>query len=160
MTALKKSAQSVQAALDVAGLDCQVREFPASTRTAKDAAQAIGCQVAEIAKTIVFRAEFTDQAVLVIASGVNRIDEARVEKHLGESMGKAGPDFVRQKTGFAIGGVPPCGHSSQVRIFLDQDLLALEKVWAAAGTPNAVFGIQPMDLIHLTGGQVIEVTPK
>ena len=157
MADLKQSAQTVQAALETAGLDCQVRQFPASTRTAKEAAAAIGCDVAAIAKSIVFRADFTEQAVLVIASGVNRIDEAKIRAHLGEDLGKASPEFVRKKTGFSIGGVPPCGYATTVRIFLDQDLLALDQVWAAAGTPNAVFEIAPQDLVRLTGGQCVDL---
>ena len=155
---MKKSAQAVQAALDAAGLTCEVVELPASTRTAQEAAEAIGCTVAQIAKSIVFRAAQSNQPVLVIASGENRVNEAAVAAHLGEEIAKAAPDFVRDSTGYAIGGVPPCGHASELRIFLDRDLLSLPVLWAAAGTPNAVFSIEPEQLVRLTRGAVIDVT--
>lgn len=157
MNTLKKSAETVQAALDAAGIECQVREFPASTRTAADAAAAIGCTVAEIAKSIIFGLPQSERGVLVIASGVNRIDEQRVSEHLGEPVGKATPELVRQLTGFAIGGVPPVGHTTALPILIDRDLLALTTIWAAAGTPNAVFELTPGQLVALTGGDVIDV---
>lgn len=157
MKTLKQSAQAVQRALDAAGLDCEVREFPASTRTAQEAAEAVGCPVERIAKSIVFKASESGRPVLVIASGANRIDPEKVKAALGEAIGRASPDFVREATGFAIGGVPPCGHSTEIEIFLDEAMLALPEVWAAAGTPNAVFCIRPEELVRLTAGRVIEV---
>lgn len=156
---LKGSAARVQAALDQAGLDLNVRSFPTSTRTAQDAAAAIGCPVAAIAKSVIFRARESDRPVLIVASGANRVDEKRVARHLGEKLGRANAAFVREKTGFAIGGVPPCGHTTPPLVFLDEDLFALEEIWAAAGTPNAVFRLTPEALKTLTRGEVIRVKP-
>lgn len=158
MSGLKHSAQAVQDALAASGLECRVVELPASTRTAKEAAQAIGCSVAQIAKTIVFKTSQTQRAVLIIASGVNRVNEDAVVSSLGEPIEKALADFVREATGYAIGGVPPCGHPRPLTTFVDRDLLALDALWAAAGTPNAVFRIEPGDLVRVTGGQVLEIT--
>lgn len=157
MSGLKRSARAVQDALAAAGVDADVVELPASTRTAKDAALAIGCSVAQIAKSIVFRAANTGRGVLVIASGENRIDERLLGERLGEPVERASPQFVREASGFAIGGVPPCGHAVPLVTLLDQDLLELQTLWAAAGTPNAVFRLSPRDLLALTGGEVVRV---
>ena len=143
------SALRVQAAL---GAGYQVLEFEASTRTAADAAAAIGCSVAEIAKSLVFRAEPSARAVLAIASGSSRVDERKLGEILGERIVRADVDFVREKTGFAIGGVPPLGHAEPLLTLIDEALDAFETVWAAAGTPNAVFEITPAELLRLTGG--------
>ena len=157
MSSLKPSAQRVQEALAAHGLGLEVREFPASTRTAEDAAAAIGCTVAQIAKSLIFRGKSSDRPVLVIASGANRVDEEKISALIGEKIGKADADFVRTRTGFAIGGVPPVGHLEAPITVIDRDLLALEEIWAAAGTPNAVFRLKPEQLAVLTGGQVAEV---
>jgi prolyl-tRNA editing enzyme YbaK/EbsC (Cys-tRNA(Pro) deacylase) len=157
MTVLSSSAQRVQDALDQLDLTLRVVELPRSTRTAQDAAQAIGCTVGQIAKSLVFQTKPSGQAVLVIASGTNRVDEQVVAALVGEKIAKADADFVRQQTGFAIGGVPPVGHIQKLEIFLDEDLLVFEDVWAAAGTPNAVFRLTPTDLVRATGGRVIAV---
>jgi prolyl-tRNA editing enzyme YbaK/EbsC (Cys-tRNA(Pro) deacylase) len=157
MSSLKPSAQRVQEALAAHGLGLEVREFPASTRTAEDAAAAIGCTVAQIAKSLIFRGKSSDRPVLVIASGANRVDEKKISALIGEKIGKADADFVRTRTGFAIGGVPPVGHLEAPITVIDRDLLALEEIWAAAGTPNAVFRLKPEQLAVLTGGQVAEV---
>ncbi len=143
------SALRVQAAL---GPDYQVLEFDAGTRTAAEAAAAIGCSVAEIAKSLIFRAEPSGRAVLVIASGTKRVDERKVGDLVGEKIVRADADFVRQKTGFAIGGVPPLGHAEPLLTLIDESLSAFEAIWAAAGTPNAVFRLTPADLLRLTGG--------
>jgi prolyl-tRNA editing enzyme YbaK/EbsC (Cys-tRNA(Pro) deacylase) len=143
------SALRVQASL---GPAYHVLEFDATTRTAADAAAAIGCTVAQIAKSLVFRAETSGRAVLVVASGVNRVDEAKVGAILGKPIGRADADFVRAKTGFAIGGVPPVGHSEPSATLIDEALFAFAEIWAAAGTPNAVFRLTPADLLSLTGG--------
>ncbi|MGO4870586.1 MAG: YbaK/EbsC family protein [Roseiarcus sp.] len=143
------SALKVQAAL---GSDYQVLEFDAGTRTAADAAAAIGCSAAEIAKSLIFRAEPSGRAVLVIASGVNRVDERKVGEIVGEKIVRADADFVRSKTGFAIGGVPPLGHAEPLLTLIDESLSAFDAIWAAAGTPNAVFRLTPADLQRLTGG--------
>ena len=154
---LKESARRVQQALAAAGFDFQVREFPASTRTSEEAAAAIGCSVAQIAKSLVFRARESGRPVLVMASGANRVDEKAVGRLLGDKLERADADFVRLKTGFVIGGVPPIGHSERPACFVDADLMALVEIWAAAGTPNAVFRLTPAALVALTGGQVAEI---
>jgi prolyl-tRNA editing enzyme YbaK/EbsC (Cys-tRNA(Pro) deacylase) len=154
---LSSSAQKVQEAMKKLGFDYGVVELPSTTRSAADAANAIGCKVEQIAKSIVFRAKSTDRPVLVIASGVNRVNEKRVGELLSEPIGKADADFVRKATGFAIGGVPPFGHLQKMEIFIDEDLLNYDKIWAAAGTPNAVFGLFPADLVKMTGGRVTSI---
>ena len=136
------------------GFAFEVREFPDSTRTSAEAAAAIGCSVAQIAKSLVFRGGESGRAVLIIASGANRVDPAKAEALLGEAIGRADADFVREATGFAIGGVPPLGHDRPLVTLIDEDLLAFEEVWAAAGTPNAVFRLSPKDLGDLTGGRI------
>lgn len=158
MSSLKQSAQAVQAALEAKGFECRVVELPASTRTAKEAAEAVGCSVAQIAKSIVFEASGSGRAVLVVASGVNRVNEAVIASRLGEPIERASPEFVREATGFAIGGVPPCGHVRPLVTFIDGDLLALDVIWAAAGTPNAVFQIEPAHLVQLTDGAVLDIS--
>ena len=143
---LSPAAARVQAALHAAGLELRVIELPASTRTAADAAAALGCSVAQIVKSLVFRTVNSHEAVLVLASGGNRVDEQRVGVQLGEPIEKANADFVRQRTGFSIGGVPPIGHAAALRTLVDADLFALSELWAAAGTPHAVFPLTPADL--------------
>ncbi len=148
------SALKVQAVL---GDKFEVLEFDAGTRTAADAAAAIGCEVAEIAKSLLFRARESGRPVLVVASGVNRVDEKKVAAVIGEKIARADADFVRENTGFAIGGVPPVGHAVAPLTLIDEDLLKLETIWAAAGTPNAVFKLTAGELVELTGGRVAEV---
>jgi len=135
----------------------QVLEFDAGTRTAADAAAAIGCEIAEIAKSLLFRAKVSGRPVLVVASGVNRVDEKAVAALIGETIGRADADFVREATGFAIGGVPPLGHVIAPLALIDEDLLRFSAIWAAAGTPNAVFRLTPAELVELTGGRVARV---
>jgi prolyl-tRNA editing enzyme YbaK/EbsC (Cys-tRNA(Pro) deacylase) len=155
---LSASARRVQQALAALGMDLQVVELPASTRTSAEAAQAVGCQVGQIAKSLVFKALHSQRPVLVIASGANRVDEKKIEALISEPAGKADADFVRQRTGFVIGGVPPLGHSEPLVTFIDQDLFNYVEIWAAAGTPNAVFRLAPDDLVRMTGGQVVRVS--
>jgi Cys-tRNA(Pro) deacylase len=150
------SALKVQAAL---GPEFQVLEFEASTRTSLDAAAAIGCTVAEIAKSLIFKSA-QGRAVLVIVSGVNRVDEKKVGALLGKKIGRADADFVREATGFTIGGVPPVAHATPPIVLIDQDLQRFPIVWAAAGTSNAVFRITPADLIRLTQGQVADIAKR
>lgn len=154
---LKDSARRVQEAIEAAGFDFQVRQFPDSTRTSEEAAAAIGCDVAQIAKSLIFRAKESGRPVLVMASGANRVDEKAVGRLLGEKLGRADADFVRRATGFAIGGVPPVGHSETPVTFVDADLMELAEIWAAAGTPNAVFRLTPTELVALTGGAVADL---
>lgn len=155
--ALPPAAQRVQDTLTALGHAGRVRVMPASTRTSAEAAVAVGCSVAEIAKSVIFRAKPSEQVVLVIASGVNRVDEKKVAALVGEGIGKADAEFVRARTGFVIGGVPPLGHDSPPLVLIDRDLLALEHIWAAAGTPHAVFPLTPAELVALTGGRVADV---
>ncbi|QJR13583.1 YbaK/EbsC family protein [Usitatibacter palustris] len=154
---LPDSARTVQEVLRAKGIEARVMVLPQSTRTAKEAAQAVGCEVAQIAKSIIFKRADTQQAVLVITSGVNRVDEKRVAAHLGTELLKADADFVRAATGFAIGGVPPLGHRTPIETLIDETLLALDSVWAAAGTPNALFSIGARQLVAATGGHVMVV---
>ena len=154
---LPPSAQKIQEALAALGLSCQVVELPASTRTAQEAAQAIGCTVAQIVKSLVFRGSRTGKPILVLASGVNRVDEKRLGELAGEPVGKADADFVRKQTGFAIGGVPPVGHAAPIVTYVDADLLQFEEVWAAAGTPRAVFRLKPQDLPKMSQGTLTPI---
>lgn len=147
----------VQDALKALGFINEVMELQTTTRTSADAAQAVGCRVEQIAKSILFRGGQTHQPILVIASGANRVNEKKIETLISEPIGKADADFVRQRTGFVIGGVPPVGHLEKIQIFIDEDLLNYEEIWAAAGTPNAVFKLTPSDLVKMTGGPVISI---
>jgi prolyl-tRNA editing enzyme YbaK/EbsC (Cys-tRNA(Pro) deacylase) len=155
--ALSPLAQKVQAALAAQGFAFEVYELAQSTRTSAEAAQAVGCTLGQIVKSIIFRAAQSERAVLVLTSGANRVDEKKVAALLGEPLSKADPDFVRTRTGFAIGGVPPVGHAEPPVTFIDEDLLQYTEIWAAAGTPNALFKLAPADLIILTGGTVAKV---
>jgi prolyl-tRNA editing enzyme YbaK/EbsC (Cys-tRNA(Pro) deacylase) len=155
---LSGGARRVQEALAARGFAAQIVEYPATTRTAADAAAAIGCQVAQIAKSLVFRAPESDRPILIIASGTNRVNERAIRDLLGEPIAKADADFVRERTGFAIGGVPPVGHREPLTILIDEDLLAFDAIWAAAGTPHAVFRLDPADLPRLTGGRLARIT--
>ena len=157
MVSLSPSAQRVQDALTRLSLTLQVVELPDSTRSAAEAAEAIGCSVGQIAKSLIFKTKGSERPILVIASGPNRVDLNKIAALVGEKITKADADFVRKHTGFAIGGVPPVGHSQPVNTFIDEDLLAYEEIWAAAGTPNAVFRLTGEDLVRATGGNVIGV---
>jgi prolyl-tRNA editing enzyme YbaK/EbsC (Cys-tRNA(Pro) deacylase) len=156
---LSASAKKVQDALSALGLSLQVVELPGSTRTAVEAAQAVGCQVGQIVKSLVFKAKRSERPILVVASGQNRVDEKKIEALIGEPLGKADADFVRQHTGFVIGGVPPVGHLERLETFVDQDLLQFAEIWAAAGTPHAVFRLTPEDLVKMTGGTIANIKP-
>ena len=133
-----------------------VVEFDESTHTAQEAADAIGCQLAQIAKSILFRSA-GGKPVLVIASGINRVDEKKVKALLGEKIERASPDFVKEATGFEVGGVPPLGHASPCVVYLDEDLKAYPTLWAAGGTPNAVFEIGFEKLAEMSGATVADV---
>lgn len=152
--AASPSALRVQAIL---GDEFEVLEFDASTRTATDAASAIGCTVAQIAKSMIFRTTTDGRSVLVITSGSNRVDPAKVASLIGAPITRADAKFVLDMTGFAIGGVSPVGHKCEPLTLIDADLLQFSEIWTAAGTPNAVFRLTPADLIRLTGGRVENV---
>ena len=155
---LSKSAQSVQNVLTNKGfVKFKVVELLASTRTAQEAADTIGCEVAQIVKSLVFRTKKTNRPILILASGINRVNEKFIEKQIGKKITKADAEFTREHTGFAIGGVPPLGHKQSITTFIDEDLLNYEILWAAAGTPNAVFDLHSADLKELTNGIVISI---
>jgi len=154
---LSESAQKVQDSLNRHGVTCEVLELPDSTRTAQEAAQAIGCRVEQIAKSLVFQGKRTNRPFLVIASGANRVNEKKLRDLLSEPVRKADADFVREHTGFAIGGIPPVGHTKPIETFLDEDLLKQGKIWAAAGTPHAVFKLTAEDLVKITRGKVVTI---
>ncbi|MBX3710169.1 MAG: YbaK/EbsC family protein [Gammaproteobacteria bacterium] len=155
---LSKSAKVVQEALLKKGFSFEVVELPSSTRTAKDAANTLGCEVAQIIKSLLFRSEKTNQPILILASGINRVNEIMIEKIVGEKIVKADAGFTRDVTGFAIGGVPPVGHKQTINyIFVDEDLLKFDQLWAAAGTPNAVFSLRSNDLLNLTDGKIVAI---
>ncbi len=156
-TTLSLSPQKVQEALKALGFTNQVLELQSSTRTSAEAAQAVGCTVEQIAKSIVFQGRQTHKPILVIASGPNRVNEKRIEEFISEPLGKADANYVRNHTGFVIGGVPPLGHLEKLEIFIDEDLLKYEEIWAAAGSPNAVFKLTPSDLIKMTSGRVVSI---
>lgn len=155
---LSSSAQKVQSALSEKGLPFRVVELAASARSAEEAAQAIGCDVAQIVKSLVFRTKKTARPVLVLVSGKNRVDEKKLRILLDEKIGKADAAFVRAQSGFAIGGVPPVGHVRPLVTLIDEDLLGHRELWAAAGTPHAVFALQPEALRQL--GRVADIKVK
>jgi prolyl-tRNA editing enzyme YbaK/EbsC (Cys-tRNA(Pro) deacylase) len=138
------------------GLDAPVREFPEGTHTAQDAADAIGCPVAAIVKSLVFTLD--DEPILVLVSGANRVDTDALGARLGGTLGKADARTVKHATGYSIGGVPPLAHPAPLRTVIDEDLLALEVLWAAAGSATAVFPLVPDELVRLSGGEVLPVT--
>jgi prolyl-tRNA editing enzyme YbaK/EbsC (Cys-tRNA(Pro) deacylase) len=157
MTDLGASVRRVQEALAAAGGGHTVIALERSARTSAEAAVAVGCKVDQIAKSLVFRGRQSQRAVLIIASGGNRVDERKVAALVDEPIGRADADFVRQRTGFAIGGVAPVAHAEPLTILIDEDLLQWPEIWAAAGHPNTVFKLTPAELVRLTGGRVAAV---
>ena len=150
---MSKSLRRVEAALHEAGLSVQIRETDDSARTAEGAAAAVGCEVDQITKSIIFRGEESGHVVLFLTAGGNRVDPARATEIAGQPLGKADADLIRAETGFAIGGVAPVGHLRRIQAFVDPRLLEFDLVWAAAGTPRHVFAIAPADLIRVTGAE-------
>ncbi|WP_283148360.1 YbaK/EbsC family protein [Silvimonas soli] len=155
--AISASQQRVADVLARHDIAARIVTFDASTRTAADAAQAIGCDVAQIAKSIILKAKPSQRLVLVVTSGRNRVCEKTVAELVGEKVGRADADFVRVKTGFAIGGVAPVAHIEEPITLIDEDLLTYAELWAAAGTPNSVFRLTPTELVALTTGRVARV---
>ncbi|MGG7644551.1 YbaK/EbsC family protein [Rhodovulum sp. YNF3179] len=155
---MSKSVKRVRAALEAAGLDVEIVRTPDQTRTAQQAADAVGCEIDQIVKSIIFRGETSGAAILFLTAGGNRVDDAKAAALTGEPLGRADAALVRAQTGFAIGGVAPIGHLSPIRAFLDPRLTAFETVWAAGGTPHHVFPIAPRDLERLTGARVAGFT--
>jgi prolyl-tRNA editing enzyme YbaK/EbsC (Cys-tRNA(Pro) deacylase) len=154
---LSPSAQKVQDCLTELGFSNQIVEHEQTTRTSAEAAAAVGCEVGQIAKSVIFKGKTSGKAILVIASGANRVDEKKLRTLVGEKIEKPDADFVRSQTGFVIGGVPPVGHANPLLTFIDESLLAYDSIWAAAGTPNAVFPLSPADLVKMTNGQVADL---
>ena len=152
---LSRSALRVQRALEAAGIKSAVLELPQTTRSAGEAALAIGCAVEQIAKSVVFRRVDTGRPVIVVLRGVDRVDTKLLASHIGSAVERATPEFVRAATGFAIGGVPPLGHETPLETIIDAALLSYDVVWAAAGTPNAVFSASPRQLA--AGASVLSV---
>jgi prolyl-tRNA editing enzyme YbaK/EbsC (Cys-tRNA(Pro) deacylase) len=158
MTELKPAAQRVQDALNERGLDAQVRHMPTSTRTAEEAAAACGCEVGQIVKSLVFRGRQSGKAYLLLVSGANRVDQQAASAEIGEALDRPDAAFVRDVTGFAIGGIPPIGHAAAITTYIDQALLDHEVVWAAAGTPDAVFPVAPRRLAEAAAAKPMRVT--
>lgn len=155
---LPASAQRVQDALAAAGVTTRVIELAVAARTSAQAAEALGVEVGQIAKSLVFRAIASGRPVLVIAAGDRRVDEARVAAKLGEPIERATPEFVREHAGFAIGGVAPVAHASAMMTFVDASLRRFAVLWAAGGTPHCVFPIDPASLVRVSGGDETDVT--
>lgn len=153
------SSRRVNAALSEFGLHGRVRELSESTRTALDAALALGCEVRQIVKSLVFRTRDTGRPILVLAAGDHRVDEAWMARYTGEPLDRADPEFVRSATGFAIGGVPPVGHPRPLPTFIDFDLLEQSELWAAAGHPHAVFHLTSTELLEVSNGRPVAVVP-
>jgi len=154
---LSSSAQRVQSALNEHNLELRVVELPGSTRTSQEAADTIGCEVSQIAKSIIFRGKESETPILVIASGENRVSERKLKSVVGEKVEKPDAEFVLEETGYAIGGIPPVGHKNDIVTYIDEDLMDHKVIWAAAGTPNAVFSLTPQELLEITNGEIIDV---
>jgi len=157
MPTLSPSAQKIQDQLNSLGYDYNVIEHAESTRTAQEAADRASCELAQIVKSLIFKGKESGKPILVLTSGANRVDEKRISEYAGEPIGRADADFVRAVTGFAIGGVPPIGHPQNMETYLDEDFLQYETIWAAAGTPKAIFELKTSDLQKMTGGRVVRV---
>jgi Cys-tRNA(Pro) deacylase len=157
MQSLSPSAQKIQDLLNSLGYIYTVIEHTESTRTAQEAADRAGCELGQIVKSLIFRGKTSGKPILVLTSGANRVDEKRIAEYAGEPIGRAEADFVRTVTGYAIGGVPPIGHNEKMETYLDEDFLQYQTVWAAAGTPNAIFELKTGDLQRMTAGKLARV---
>lgn len=154
---LSASVARVKEALQIKGLAFEIKEFSESTRTANEAAAVIGCQVAQIMKSLLFRTVESKQPILILVSGKNRVNERSIEALVGEKIVKADADFTREVTGFTIGGIPPLENEKIHTVFIDQDLLDFEILWAAAGTPFAVFSLLSCDIQKITSGKIVSI---
>lgn len=157
METLSPSAQKIQDLLNSLGYDYQVVEHAESTRTALEAAERAGCELGQIVKSLIFKGKQSGKPILVLTSGANRVDEMRIRDYAREKIWKADADFVRIVTGYAIGGVPPLGHNEKMETYIDEDFLQYETIWAAAGTPKAIFELKTEDLQKMTGGKIVVV---
>jgi prolyl-tRNA editing enzyme YbaK/EbsC (Cys-tRNA(Pro) deacylase) len=157
MDTLSSSAQKVQDKLNSLGFGYTVIEHAGSTRTAQEAADRAGCELGQIVKSLIFKGRDSGKPILVLTSGANRVDEKRIRAYAGEAITRPDADFVRAVTGFAIGGVPPIAHLQKMETYIDEDFLQYETIWAAAGTPNAIFALKTEDLQKMTDGSVVTV---
>jgi prolyl-tRNA editing enzyme YbaK/EbsC (Cys-tRNA(Pro) deacylase) len=157
MPTLSTSAQKIQDQLKSLGYDYTVIEHSESTRTAQEAADRAGCELGQIVKSLIFKGKDSGKPILVLTSGANRVDEKRIREYAGEAISRPDADFVRTVTGFAIGGVPPIGHMQEMETYIDEDFLQYDTIWAAAGTPNAIFELKTSDLKKLTNGRIMRV---
>ena len=157
MNQLSPSAQKIQNLLNALGYEYSVIEHAESTRTAQEAADRAGCELGQIVKSLIFRGKTSGKPILVLTSGANRVDEKRISGYAGETISRADADFVRTVTGFAIGGVPAIGHAEKTETYLDEDLLPFPTIWAAAGTPNAIFELKTEELQKMTNGKIVQV---
>ena len=157
MSQLSPSAQKIQTLLNELGFSYTVIEHAESTRTAQEAADRAGCELGQIVKSLIFKGKDSGKPILVLTSGANRVDEKRITAYAGEHIVRADADFVRAVTGFAIGGVPPIGHAQKMETYLDQDFMQYGTIWAAAGTPNAIFELKTEDLQKMTGGKTAQI---
>jgi len=155
---LNKHSQKVQDTLKEFNVHTKVLELSSSSRTAKEAAEAVGCKIDQIVKSLILIKKQSNLPVLVLASGSNRVNDKVIEEFVGEPIEMAKASFVRQETGYSIGGVPPIGYHSPIKTFIDEDLLEFPFVWADAGTPHSVFQISPDDLVRITNGEVIKIS--
>ncbi|MEI4486330.1 YbaK/EbsC family protein [Frigidibacter sp. MR17.14] len=155
---MSKSLKRVETALEAAGLAVEILEFPESTRTAQQAADAAGCEIDQIAKSIIFRGQDSGRVILFVTAGGNRVCPERATAIAGEPLGKADAAEIRAATGFAIGGVAPFGHLTPCPSYLDPRLMAFERVWAAAGTPRHIFAIAPAALQQASGAVLADFT--
>jgi len=156
-TTLSPSAQKIQDQIKSLGYEYMVIEHTESTRTAQEAADRAGCALGQIVKSLIFKGRQSGKPILVLTSGANRVDEKRISGYAGEPISRADADFVRSVTGFAIGGVPPVGHIQKMETYIDEDFLQYPTIWAAAGTPNAIFELKTEDLQKMTGGKIVQV---
>ncbi|MBN1453266.1 MAG: YbaK/EbsC family protein [Anaerolineales bacterium] len=154
---LSPTAQKIQDTLRDLGFDLTVIEHTQSTRTAQEAADRVGVTLGQIVKSLVFKGKTSGKPILVLTSGANRVDEKRIKAYAGEKIERADANFVREVTGYAIGGVPPIAHVRPMETYLDEDLMQYNVIWAAAGTPNAVFELTPDELQKMTDGKVVWV---
>jgi len=156
-TTISPTAQKIQDLLNSLGYNYTVIEHAESTRTALEAAERAGCELGQIVKSLIFKGKESGKPIIVLTSGTNRVDEKRIREYAGEGIGKADADFVRAVTGFAIGGVPPVGHIQKIETYMDEDFLRYEVVWAAAGTPKAIFELKTSDLQKMTDAKIVQV---
>lgn len=157
---LKKSSQKIQDFLSKQNLSLKILEFQATTKTSADAAKQIGCQVEQIAKSLIFQKQNSSELILIVASGSNRVDIKKIEKIINDKIKQADPTIIKKETGFAIGGIPPFAHNKKITTILDQDIKNYDEIWAAAGTPNSVLSLTPKLLQELTQSKFYNIAKE